>query len=136
MGLLLSHPEIAYRSCSECQRWHFDPKSGRLQKRWKKDSITGERALAPIARKPGDKLPCWDCPKCDGSDVRNPAVGRAAELSERNWKALRFYFQQKAVGGPVDAIVRRNCGMIEWLLEQHRNMTGRIMVDLLKMRNG
>lgn len=132
MGLLLSHPEVAYRSCSDCLRWYYDPKTGQLLKRWQK--VDGEQQQVPIERKPGDKLPCLECPKCDGEKLKSPEAGQRCELSERNWKALRFYFQQKAVGGLVDAIARKNCGIIEWLLDQHRNGQGRLMVELLKMR--
>lgn len=136
MGLLLSHPEVAYRTCGSCRRWFYNLKTGELEKRWQTDPETGDRKLLPLARKPSDKLPCWNCPKCEDSTAKNPAVGQQCELSERNWRALRFYFQQKAVGGRVDAMARKNCGIIEWLLGQHRSLQWRMLIELLKARAG
>lgn len=133
MGLLLAHPEVAYRSCDECQKWYFDPQTGRQEKRRRKDPADGKLKLLPVARKPGALPPCWKCPKCSG-DAKTPEEGRKAELSEKNWKALRFYYEQKAVGGPVDAVARRNCGIIERVLEEHRTATGRAMIDLTKAK--
>jgi hypothetical protein len=133
--LLLSHPEVAYRSCEECKRWVYDPKSGKLEKQRKRNPDSGELELVPMPRKPGTKLPCWNCAKCpDDPKLKTPEEGRKAELSAKNWKAIRFYFQQKAVGGPVDELCRRNCGLIEWLLEEHRMLTGRMTMEMLRPR--
>lgn len=130
---MLSHPEAAYRSCEECRKWYYDPKTGELQKQWQ--IIDGERQLVPTPRKPGDVPGCWQCPKCEGlpDKERNPASGVKAELSAKNWKALRFYFEQKATGGPVDAVARRNCGIIEWIVSQHAATRDRATIELLKV---
>ena len=114
----------------------FDPKSGKLEKRRRKNPDTGEVDLLPLERKAASKLPCWNCAKCENPDPkkRSPEDGKGAELSAKNWAALRFYWQQKAVGGPVDALARKNCGLIEWLLAQHRSLQSQTMIELLKVR--
>lgn len=134
MGLLLSHPEVGYRTCDNCRRWYYDPDTGKVQKQWRKNPDTGRQEQVPRERKPGGKLPCWSCPKCEGSAVKGPEVGRKSELSARNWQALRFYHQQKAAGGEVDAVARKNCGLIEWLMNEHRSAQSRAMLEMLKAR--
>ena len=132
MSLLLAHPELAYRPCDDCQRWMFDD-SGQVKKRRELDPATGKAELVPFARPPGTKTPCWNCPKCEGPE-KTPAEGKQAELSERNWKAWRFYWEQKAGGGRLDGIARKNCGIIAGMLADHRMVNQRIMVELLKAR--
>ena len=132
----MAHPEVAYRSCEDCKRWMYDAKTGKREMRKRTNTDTGEVESYPLARKPGTKTPCWNCPKCEieNPKLRTPEDGVGAELSRKNWKALRFYFQQKAVGGRVDAIARRNCGLIEWILEEHRMRQNTAMIDLSRAK--
>ena len=131
MGLLLSHPEIAHRSCAECQRWLYDSETGRQTRRRQRDPETGEERLLPVVRPTGTAPPCWKCPKCDGRDERTPATGRISELSAKNWAAIRFYYEHQATGGRVDAMARKNCGIIHWAIEQHRLDLQRTANELL-----
>ena len=134
MGLLLAHPEVAYRRCSDCVKWSYNPRTGERNEYWQKGTDgKPRREPVPLRGKP----PCFTCPKCAGLDRRTPEVGKEAELSARNWKAFRFYFQHRAGDGiELDGIARKNCGIIEWLLEQHRMSDSRVMIEMLKGRTG
>jgi hypothetical protein len=103
---MLFHGVIAARSCSDCRKWLYDDRPGC----W---------GLKPVERPAGRKLerlpnqltPCSSCPKIpDGAE---PKPENAVELSVRNRMAYQHYLECKAVGEfPVDAIVRRNAGVI------------------------
>jgi hypothetical protein len=70
----------------------------------------GQREPRPLHCPP----PCWKCPK---SGPKNGRPAPENELSEKNLRALALYWQIK--GGrpmPVDAIVWRNCALIEMTL--------------------
>ncbi len=97
---------MAYRSCEDCKRWIYDPKTGkRYRHRW-----TAKPLPAPPSHKPG----CYSCPKCEGSNEKTPGAGKRKELWTKNWLTLRLYFEHKAGGGEVrDAILRKNFGIIE-----------------------
>ncbi len=83
----------------------------------------------PFPRPTGSPTPCWKCPKCE--DAKTPEDGMKADLSAKNMQAIRYYYQQKAVGGPVDAIARRNCGLIEMVIAQHNMNTQRIIAEVM-----
>jgi len=120
--LLLSRPEIAYLRCSDCVRWIYDLDTGRRSER-----IPGH----PDARPPGVPTPCWKCPKCPGEE-KTPKIGLQSELSLKNWKCLRAYFENKASPVPVDAVARKNFGMIESTIKDHDQLQTRIMVSILR----
>jgi len=74
---------------------------------------TGKRKLRgekPIPRDPGERLPCFKCPRCEGEEKR---PNSNADLSERNWRAYQHYRECRAVGRfPDDPIVRQNASLI------------------------
>jgi hypothetical protein len=94
--LLWRHPEIP--KCSDCQAWLYDD-------RWQKTLRAGQ----PLPRPRHVGTPCHSCPKA-AAGKPNPGI----ELTERNWLAYEAYTRIKA-GAPMpdDAIVQRNCGLIQ-----------------------
>jgi hypothetical protein len=132
VGVLLSHPEVAYRRCSDCVKWSYNGKTGERNEQWEhKPGRKPRKVPVPLRGKP----PCFTCPKCEGLDVRTPEEGAKAELSAKNWLAVRFYFQHKAGDGVMlDGIARKNCGIIECMMEQHRQSDSRAMLMLLRSR--
>lgn len=109
MRLILLHPEVASRSCEDCQRYAFDDWPGRFAA--KPMTMASGRI---VLRATGSKPPCRACPKQPASvpeAERSPAT--AAELSPRNAEAYRHYRECRAVGDfPADPIVRRNAAII------------------------
>ena len=109
MSLLLADPARAVRSCDDCEKWFYDDTTG-------KRIIRGGE---PVPRPAGSAPGCGKCAKCEGLDYgqRNPAEGRKAELSRKNWRALWLYYEQQACGGEVhDPMTRHNFGIIHWLI--------------------
>jgi len=98
----LAHPQVATRSCEDCQRYVYDEKTGERQE-WPKGSGN------PLPRPKGTLPPCGYGPtKCPKG---NPTAGR--ELSESNAMAYRHYLECRAVGQfPDDAVVRQNAAII------------------------
>lgn len=117
MGLILAHPEVAYRSCQDCKAWIFDHKTG------KKEMRNGQ----PIPRLPGVKLPC-EISAGLPEDVRERACAKicptaGVELSEKNWQAYMHYLGCKATSlFPDDPIVRRNAAIISQQEETHKEI--------------
>ncbi|HTU22508.1 MAG TPA: hypothetical protein VMG10_31005 [Gemmataceae bacterium] len=67
-----------------------------------------------VPRTPGSLPPCWKCPK---SGPQNGKPAPENEISLKNLRALDLYWRIKAgMPMPDDAIVRRNCGLIEMVL--------------------
>ena len=106
MSLILLHPEVAFRSCEECQRFVFDEKTG------KRCLWRGEPLLRPDDKPP----PCRTVQGCAKGTPEEPR-----ELNERNQQTYRHYRECKAVGQfPVDAIVRQNAAIINAVEEAVR----------------
>jgi len=131
----LEHPEVAYRTCKECQQWFYDPKTGQRSMRF------GQ----PLPRKPTDPRPnCRGCPKCQGLplDQQNPKAGSKRTLSTKNWRTLEFYYEVQAVGvGDIklDAMARRNMGLIARTLAEYERIKGvrlSVLLQLLANRPG
>ncbi len=103
--MLLLSPEIASRSCSDCQTYlYMDRGRGQFGERV-------ERGGKPILRPKGTGTPCQWCPKIAPGDVPEPAS--AQDLSPKNVAAYVHYLECKAVGDfPADALVKRNAGII------------------------
>ena len=99
MLLVLQHPEVAYRSCEDCQKFIYDHETG--EKRENKE--TGEG----VPRIEGTALPC----EGKGCPMGTPDKRRA--LTPNNLLAWVHYQECKAVGDfPKDATVKRNAGLI------------------------
>lgn len=94
------HPSLAERSCDDCKKWVFEDDS----------AIPAKRLDQPIERR--GSPPCHTCPKCASEDDKTPEVGKRCELSYRNWVTLRRYYEQCAAPSGVDAIARKNFGII------------------------
>lgn len=108
MRLLLTHPHLAARSCSDCRRWIYPDKPGEFAE------SPAERAGVKVVRLPMQLPPCSYCPK-QPSDVpeRSRRPETAVELSAKNWRAYHHYTECAAVGSfPDDPIVRRNAAII------------------------
>jgi len=103
--LILLHPDIAARSCSDCQKYlYLDRGPGQFGKRV-------ERAGIPTLRPKGVKTPCMWCPKIPPGV--KPIPTNAVEMDDKAYAAYLHYLECKAVGGfPHDAIVRRNAAII------------------------
>jgi hypothetical protein len=82
-------------------------------------------------RPPGAPTPCHRCPKIPKGQPPRPE--HAAELTDQNWRALKFHQSCKAVGQwPDDAIVRRNARVIELALDEIRDRWAATGADLLR----
>lgn len=107
MGLILNHPEVAFRSCEVCKRYLFDEKTGEMER----NSVTNE----PLERPKGTLPPCGygpkECPKV------SPDAG--LELTDQNLLAYQHYRECRAVGRfPDDSIVRENAAAIREVEDQ------------------
>ena len=120
MSLLLTHPEVAYRSCEDCKRWIYDDKTGE-----RRNLRTGE----PMERPRGVPTPCLRCPKCTGVRRPNPTDGSKATLSEKNMKTLALYYEHQAAPMLIsDPIVRRNFGLIHRILAAYDRTQARLLI--------
>lgn len=98
MTLFGLHPEVAYRSCEDCQQWLYDLETGARIK------SSGRE----VPRQPSNPPPCRTrrgCPKGTPEEPRS--------LSRKNLQAYWHYQQCAAVGSfPDDPIVRQNAAII------------------------
>lgn len=109
---MLSEPAVANLSCAECSQFIYEP-----AKNW-----------APLLRHDQTKYPrpsrvpppCNLCPK------KSPREAWLYELSAKNRRALRHYFECRAMAfnGMTEAerrdpIVRRNFGIIDAAIREH-----------------
>lgn len=99
LQLLLEHPHTP--SCADCKKWMH------------KDGILQKHHGRPLHRPSGAPLPCHKCPKSpDGTP--NPT----ADLKGRGLAAYELYLLVRAgLPMPEDAIVRRNCILIQRVLD-------------------
>lgn len=116
MRLLLIHPDIAGRSCADCQKYlYFDRGPGEFGNRV-------ERGGKPCSRPKGTKTPCEWCPKIAPGDEPRPE--NAQELTPQNLAAYVHYLECEAVNDfPRDAIVRRNAALIRMSVQAAERMT-------------
>ncbi len=123
--LLFHNPEVANRTCEDCCSWIWND-SGKTMGS-EKASFRGE----PIRRKPGETGPCWKCPKSRDKKTPNPN----ADLTVRTWKALQLFLEIRAgYPMPEDAIVRRNCGLIQRIQDEQDRGTGNLLALLATRR--
>jgi hypothetical protein len=104
--LQLIHPEIAARSCEDCQKWlYYDKGPNQFGERVERP------AGVPVPRGPHIRPPCCWCSKIPAGS--EPCPENAVELSPENFEAWAHYRECKAVGDfPTDAIVRFNASII------------------------
>ena len=69
--------------------------------------------------------PCKTCPK------KNPQEARHYELSDKNRRAVDFYYETRAMFGTNltprmarDSILRRNMGLIDKIVRDYESKTG------------
>lgn len=99
MRLVILHPEVAYRDCTDCEAFVYDEKTGKKL----------ERQGKPVPRPRGTKAPCRL--RENGCAKGTPENSRT--LTEANWQAYQHYSECRAVGQfPDDPIVRRNAAII------------------------
>lgn len=124
MGLLLSHPKRASRSCEDCRKFLFNEEE-EISRRPANDP-NGKPNRRPL----NTSLPCAigmdsksdRCPKIPKSA---PAISDlyAETLSERNRQALNHYLECEAVGREGyerrDWIVRRNARILSMIYREH-----------------
>lgn len=100
----MQHPEVATRSCEDCQRYLYRA-DGQVETR------RGEK----VRRPPGVLTPCRTCPKVPPD--AEPVPASAVELSHKNTLAVLHYRRCKAVAWQVpdalDPLVRRNAAIIQ-----------------------
>lgn len=124
--LVLYHPVAASISCSECQKWFYDFRTGKRQ----------ERGGQPVPRPAKITPPCWECPK------ESPEQAHEHELSEKNKAAYRFAQEVRATHGQclvgawrTDGIVRRNLRLIQEIIDGFERYHARAdIVGLAGMR--
>lgn len=120
--MVLLHPEIAGRSCAECQQWLFDDAP---------DKFAGkpfERRGVRIPRPSASRPLCFACPKQrpDTPDgARSPET--AVEMSAAGWRAYWHYKECRAVGvfPHEDPIVRATamiCREVEEMVAEVRRI--------------
>jgi hypothetical protein len=120
--LRLSHPVVAARTCDFCLKWMFDPETGQLVL----NKCTGE----PLRRPVGVSPPCFSCPKCSSASAsRTPETGRESDLTPRNQRTLELYYENLAVPGPADNVMRRNFGIIHRILSEHDRLVQQALLN-------
>jgi hypothetical protein len=125
MVLLLHHPDVAYRSCSDCQRFIYDDRTGKVRR----TPSTQE----PIERPPGSRPSCYGCPKVSNRPAaeRTPDSGTKATLSRRNWQTLTAYWEVQASRVTIeDRITQRNFGLIAQLLNDNERNQRQSIITL------
>jgi hypothetical protein len=117
---LLTHP--GFRSCDDCEKYIYDPKTGELQ-----DSPPGSGR--PLARPKGIITPCYCCAKVAHCDEKTPEVGRRQELSEKNLRTLDLYYAihgARLSGDSLDDIAVENLTTIQRLMTHEGNPPRRL----------
>ena len=101
--LILNHPEVAHRSCQDCQEWLYNEKTGAI------DSTADGKPLRRPAKGFVSVPPCRQ--KENGCPKGTPEHPKS--LTRQNQKAYAHYLQCKATGQfPDDSIVKYHAGLI------------------------
>lgn len=108
MSLILRSPLVAWRDCGDCQKHHYDEKTGKRR----------EYRGLPIVRPKGTNPPCRiredGCPKGTPENQKS--------LSSKNMRAYHHYLECRAVNQfPGDPIVRRNAAIIRQVEDAARD---------------
>ena len=95
--LVLDHPEVGTRRCTDCKKWLYDEDTGVRKK---------DRNGKPIIRPDYAPVRCETKKGCPRGKPEN-------EMRQYNWRAYMHYLECKAVGEwPADPIVRANASVI------------------------
>lgn len=101
--MLLLHPEVGQRDCSDCSTYEFNHKSGEM--------VMRGNPRQPVKRPtkgPGSLPPCLS-----GIACAKGRRGETRELTAKNWQAYQHFKRCKATGHfPDDPIVARNAAII------------------------
>lgn len=123
MRLLILHPQVATRSCEDCQQHVYDEKTGRRQ----------EHRGEPVKRPKGTFPPCGYGP--DKCPKGNPKAGR--ELTLKNWLAWEHFQECNATGQfPDDEIARTNARLIRGVLDEIERNEQQLMRMMLEASLG
>jgi hypothetical protein len=142
LRLLLLYPEVAARSCEDCQKWWYDDLQAdgtvkftsklvgieRVEQAAKSQPEKRSEFMEQVCRRPANTpTPCDKCPKVSPSEARKHV------LSSKNEQAYRFYRQSKAMNFANftnrmkrDETLARNCQIIadvERTVERRDSMT-------------
>jgi hypothetical protein len=149
------HPEIAARSCDECETWQYKDDYNHKEDKIKfsYDIVrlcdihkTKVRRPLPVRLPNGEwvvSTPCHKCPKIAEEGRGHRSTRREAiEPTPWSWGVLRHYWRCRAVGRfPLDDLVEHHAGIIdnvERIIQQAKQeSTNRILnmfFDLLKDR--
>lgn len=121
---MLSHPEWASLSCSDCQTYLYDKDNNKMMR----------GGFHVLKRDPWEPLRCNICPKIPKGDPPNPYY--AQELTPENRQAYNHYLEWQAVGGfpreeAEDPIVRRNAAIFKRIHDENDKQPTREMIALL-----
>lgn len=106
------YPEVAFRSCEDCQKHVYDHETGRREE-WPAGSGN------PVARLPGSLPPCADGPTA----CAKVSPGAGVELNERNSQCYRHYLECRATSSfPDDALVRHHAAVIRSIEDSAERM--------------
>ncbi len=112
MQLILLHPEVAYRSCEDCQKYVYNHQTG-VREEWPKGS--GK----PVLRIRGQLPPCSEGPNACPKGSPDADV----ELNERNQRVYHHYLECRATGSfPDDPIVREHAAIIRSIEDQAQKL--------------
>lgn len=128
MRLLLLYPEVAARSCEDCQKWWYDDLQAdgtvkfthklvgieRVEQAARSQPEKRSEFMEQVCRRPANSpTPCDKCPKVSPSEAHKHV------LSPKNEQAYRFYRQSKAMNFvnftrsmKRDETLARNCQII------------------------
>lgn len=117
--LIHEHPQIAFRDCSHCLRFHYNEETG--------EPYPG-RDGEPARRHWGCPPPCRTPAGCPKGTPEEPK-----SLSAQNMQAYEHYQTCKAIGRfPEDSIVERNAALFMLCEETRENRHRSEISALLK----
>ena len=100
--LILAHPQVATRSCEDCQAWVYNEKTGQ------REIVGRNESRRYLPRVPG-MAPC----RLKGMGCAKGTPENPKGLNDANLAAYEHYRECRAVGQwPDDPIVRRNAALI------------------------
>ena len=127
MNLLVFHPRIVSRPCSECQRWLFDDTHRKVL-----------RLGRPVARPPASAPPCWSCPK------KSPQESRGFERDlEKIGRTIELYYRIRGTAGCClsaaersDSVLARNMAIVDAVVRKAELQRSARLIAALLARNG
>lgn len=118
--MFLLHPEVAFRECSDCQKWLYEDGPQGMARKPNEHPPRSGKPLPRLIGLPQFAPRCDICPKIPTGE--EPKPGNAVKLSGKNQRAYRHYLECKEIGTfgewAGDAIVRRNAAMIGKIVKE------------------